>query len=555
MHARIQILIQKMKGSFIRLTPLYARSVALGKRVGWWKLSLAGGVILGILITLVFTGGSEEAPKVERSPRSVTVRSIAELSAEEAPLPVVGTVISQSEAELRSGGAGQIVSLYRELGDYVRAGDIIAEMENGRERAAVLQAEGGVDAAEAQLLKITRGARDEQLSILELNTDSAKSSLASARASAVNTLLSAYATVDETVRRKADQMFSSPETSAPKFNLIVPDAQLTTDLETGRVRMTQMLMRQDSLSQTLAIEGDLTGELVRTEGEVREVKNFLDKLTAALNKAITSESISSSDISSYKTDANASRTSITTTLSSLTSARDTLASKEAALAVAEKNLEQGVEGGQAEDVAAAEAALKQARGNLASARAALEETIVRSPISGTINMLSVKRGDFVTAFVPVATIANNNALEVRAYITETDARDIAVGAHARIEGSQEGIVTRIAPALDPSTKKIEVRIGLEKGDFLNGQAVTVALSRSGIHTSSQKLIVPLSSLKVGVTGNVVFSLNEELRLSPHEVKLGELLGDRVVIEEGVSADLRIVLDARGLKAGDTVMLK
>lgn len=532
------------------------RFVRFGRGFGWWKISLAGGLVLGVLITLLSQGGEEKPPEIERGPRQVDMRTVGELSLSGAPLPVVGIVGSQSEAEVRTESSGQVVRVYRGLGDSVRAGEIVAEMENARERAALLQAEGAYEAAKAALAKVTRGARDEQLAILRATFESAESSLATGKTSAVNTLLSAYATADEAIRRKADQVFSNPDTSAPKFLVTSTDSQLPTDLESERVRIGVFLKRQDAASSALSAADDLRAELLRTEEEVRTIKNFLDKLVAALNKAVSTPSISETTIATYRTDANAARTSINTSLSAISSAREALANRETALEVARKNLEQGVTGGQAEDVASAEAAVKQALGSLAAARASLEKTIIRSPIAGTINLLSIERGDFVSSLTPVMTVANNKTLEITAYVTERDARELAVGGEVAIERGGRGVITRIAPALDPVTKKIEVRVAIQDGNtLLNGEAVTVHLSRSAQRTSETRMVVPLSALKIGVSSVVVFSVDDASRLVPHSVVLGELLGDSVVIEEGVGPELSIVLDARGLKAGEVVSVE
>jgi len=41
-------------------------------------------------------------------------------------------------------------------------------------------------------------------------------------------------------------------------------------------------------------------------------------------------------------------------------------------------------------------------------------------------------------------------------------------------------------------------------------------------------------------------------LVAHEVTLGALLGERVVIASGLTPDMRIVVDARGLREGEKV---
>lgn len=534
----------------------YRSFVRFGKRIGWWKLSAVAGVLIGVVGTLIVRGGPPPVPDVSQGPRSVAVRSVAELSGVASLLPVVGIVTSQSEAEVRTETSGEIIRLYRELGDSVGAGEIIAEMDNSRERAAVLQSEGVADAARAALAKVTRGARDEQVDILESGVASSETSLAAAKTSAVNALLSAYATVDETLRRKTDPMFNNPDSSNPTLIVQTTDSQAAGDAASMRVRLGGTLDRQSALAATISAQDDLEGELNRTAAELREVRTFLDRLALALNRAVASQSTSETTIATYKLDANTARSTISSTISSLTSAVDTLASRRAALTVAQSQLEQGVVGDES-DIAAAEANLKQAQGALAAARANLEKTIVRAPISGTINSLSLERGDFVSAQTPAAIIANNRALEVVAQVTEGDAAELTVGSETSVTGpdgaAYKGIITKIAPAIDPVTKKLEVRIGLsEATPLINGAAVTVELRREAKVTASGPLVIPLSALKIGTSAASIFTVEPDGTLLAHTVTLGTLLGDRVVVVSGLEPSMRIVTDARGLKAGQKV---
>ena len=192
----------------------------------------------------------------------------------------------------------------------------------------------------------------------------------------------------------------------------------------------------------------------------------------------------------------------------------------------------------------------------------LEKTFVRTPISGTLNTLSLKRGDFVSALAPAATISNNTALQVETFITRDDKDEIAIGSIALINGKYNGIVTSIAPGLDPLTRKIKVNIGIEStnANLIHGDSVRISISReSKINEESedkqQRFIVPISTLKVESDHILVFTVLPDNTLSAHKVVEGPLLGDKVVIVEGLTPEMEIVLDARGLRAGDTVILK
>ena len=143
---------------------------------------------------------------------------------------------------------------------------------------------------------------------------------------------------------------------------------------------------------------------------------------------------------------------------------------------------------------------------------------------------------------PVLTVANNGALEVVAYVTQLDVRDIAIGTKVSLDGA-EGVITRIAPALDPATKKIEVRIGISKNaELVNGQSVIVNFTRNAPKTAASKntlLTIPIAALKVGADSMTVFTVSSSSTLVSHIVTIGSLLGDRVEIREGLTLDMEL----------------
>ncbi|MBI5470487.1 efflux RND transporter periplasmic adaptor subunit [Candidatus Kaiserbacteria bacterium] len=526
------------------------RERSLAVRASYAVLSGRQRTYLWILVAVVIGGGifmivhsrGVVVPQEEQVARQVEVKSVAELSSGSASLSVVGTVSSKSEATVRAEKSGEVVSVSHELGDTVSAGTVVAQLENASERAAVLTAQGSVDAASAALAKVKKGTREEQLAILKSNLDTARSG-------AVNTLLTAYAAVDSAVKGTTDPMFSNPTSGQPHFNLLTSNTQAKSNAENMRLLLNPALEREGAVTAKVSTFADLAGELSRSESEVRSVRTFLDAVIVALNAAIANSDFSASTIATYITNASAARTALTTSLSSIASARS-------ALEVAQKTLDQGVTGAQQEDIDAATATLTQAQGALASARANLEKTIIRAPISGTINSFSLKRGDFVQATQAVLTVANNGALEVVAYITEDDAKSIAVGTSVEIEDA-EGSITRIAPALDPLTKKIEVRIGIAKNaGLVNGQSVIISFNRKApVSTAKNTIItIPISALKVGAEDMSVFTVSASSALVSHVVTVGVLLGDRVEIRAGLTPEMEIVTDARGLREGQVVQV-
>ena len=493
-----------------------------------WKVSAAVAAFLAILVGgLIWHAGHSSSSAEDITPtivREVVVKSVAELSGTSATLPVVGTIRSEHEAQIRAESGGSIVSLNNKLGDFVIAGHTIAETENSSQRAALLQAEGALDAAKASV------------PIFETSLDSAKGG-------ALTTLLSAYATVDSAITNTADQMFSNPDSANLQFTPTVANSQAKLNVENMRISLRATLDRETAVKSTLSKNSDLMREFSLAETELRRTRDFTDQLLVALNSAVSSPSLSDATIATYKANVTAARSSLTSSLTAITSAS-------AGIENATNNLN-GNGGGT--DVSSSQAALKQAQGAYNAALANLDKTIIRSPISGSINNLSIHLGDFVSAFQQVAVVSNNGSLEAVTYVTEEDRSSLSVGSVASIEGSATGTIARVAPALDPVNHQIEVRIALPRdAHFANGQSVHIDLSRSNPVSAHGSTRLPISSLKMSSDGTFVFTLNEKNELVAHAIKTGDLSGDTIIILDGVSPDMNIVVDARGLKEGDTV---
>jgi multidrug efflux pump subunit AcrA (membrane-fusion protein) len=125
-----------------------------------------------------------------------------------------------------------------------------------------------------------------------------------------------------------------------------------------------------------------------------------------------------------------------------------------------------------------------------------------------------------------------------------------------IGGNVQGSVVRVAGAVDPITKKAEVRISVPaSAPLVAGQSATLAIERAQRTTESGTISIPLSAVKITPDGTVVFSLGEGNALVARPVELGSLRGAFVEIVSGITLDDSIVTDARGLKEGQVVIVK
>ena len=94
---------------------------------------------------------------------------------------------------------------------------------------------------------------------------------------------------------------------------------------------------------------------------------------------------------------------------------------------------EAVEGSRKEDIAIAQANLKEASANLGMSRVTLDYTVLRAPTAGVITVRQAELGEVVVPGTPVVTLADLDHIWLRAYIAETDL--------GRIRWGQDAIIT------------------------------------------------------------------------------------------------------------------
>lgn len=227
--------------------------------------------------------------------------------------------------------------------------------------------------------------------------------------------------------------------------------------------------------------------------------------------------------------------------------------------MAEENQSQGVTGAQLEDIEVAQAQLDAAQAALAQSVAQLENTRVRAPVTGLVTILTVDLGDFVSAFQDVGLVANEGALEILAFVSPSAVERLVVGGRVLVDRNYEGVITSIALGVDPLKRQVEVRVALVSDDasITNGSRATVEFLNIETQEIDEttSILIPISALKLVGSDAFVFTVNvSDNTLVAHQVELGSVVQASVEIVNGITRETVIVLDARGLNEGDTVIL-
>ncbi|MES2994692.1 MAG: HlyD family efflux transporter periplasmic adaptor subunit [Patescibacteria group bacterium] len=526
--------------NFLRRTALRTRafSVASWRRYRglkkWQQIALA--ILLAVLliagITLLRQDGAHDAGN---QLRTVTLATVGELSGQGDSVSILGTVRSITEADVLAQSGGTVRSVNAKLGGNVPAGYVIASLENSSERAAVLQAEGAYESALA--------AR----SITQVQAANTEESLEEAETSARNTYRTAYTTLDSLLTNEAQSFFSGTSIS-PVLNI--------SGGSNASVRSEFSALRRDEMQAwRYALDTSSTKNPEALLAEAERITNRTSAFLVDLSRIAAPASSGATAI--QKANLAAARADVDGLLATLSAERDALRAAQAAEAVAGHQTDS-----RSGEVASADASVKTALGGLRAAQAQLEKTVVRAPIGGQVNFLPIRVGDYVTAFTHVATVAQNGALEIVAYVGEDDRALLAAGTKVTVEDDIPGIVTSIAPALDPTTKLIEVHVAVDAasaGGIVNGQSVRIALpnqapKKEEVGVPAGPALLPLSAVKLSGDKRIVFTVDAEGALIANEVEVFEVRGDRIEVRTNLPLELRIVTDARGLAAGQKVTI-
>ncbi len=276
------------------------------KRRGFGWKGIVLGIVLGVIVSgfVGRLGGSREEESTPATPteetavpqqpsRAVTVVEI-EPQAIAKTLEVVGTVAAADLISVSSQRTGlQITNLLVDEGDFVQAGQVLAQLNNDTLRAELLQAKAQETQAAARLAELAVGARPEEIARAEEQIAQAKAAIARAEADfdlaqqrlnrnqeLLNSGAIAADTLDETRSRRdsaqaslnqnqaslreAEQRLLELQRGTRREVLLQAEAQLKqaeaqVNLVTTRLQETQILApRSGKIIEKFAQVGDLT---------------------------------------------------------------------------------------------------------------------------------------------------------------------------------------------------------------------------------------------------------------------------------------------------------
>ena len=191
------------------------------------------------------------------------------------------------------------------------------------------------------------------------------------------------------------------------------------------------------------------------------------------------------------------------------------------------------------------AALETAKLNVQSAKAALDATQIYAPVDGTIMSVSAQLGDNVSSSA-IIVMGDLSQLYVKTYVDESDYQMFQVGNAAEViftalpDQVFRGKVTEVDPALDTSSGSAVVsglvQLDPAKAKLLMGMSASVTVIAG---QAQNAVLIPLTALHQSAPGKYTVMVRKNGQFSPVDVEVG--------LKDLVNAQI-----TSGLQPGDVV---
>lgn len=186
--------------------------------------------------------------------------------------------------------------------------------------------------------------------------------------------------------------------------------------------------------------------------------------------------------------------------------------------------------------------LVAAESRMTASRWKYENTVVRSPMTGTVNNRFIEVGSLLAPNVPLFEIVDDRALKIVCHVPESMAGLISKGMRVRatysnMSGSEfTGIVKNVAVKADRGFN-YPVEIVLDPDDNLHiGMYLKVEFPGSVERTG---ILVPRKCI-VGSAKSAALFIVSDGKAQRREVKLGKMVGDRIEVLGGIIPGEKVI---------------
>jgi len=493
-------------------------------------------VVIGVLILAVVGSGLYFYFRPRENSSSKFITAKVQRGDIERTLSFSGNTELLNEVNVTPRIGGRVAQIYVKVGDHVEKDEDLLKIDVPDLDNQIAQARINLENAKLKLDQLQEGPSQEELRTLQLSIERAKLDLKRAE----DNLASTQRNVTLTSSLAEDTVASAQrrlEEAQKNLSLIKDSASLSVE-----IAQTQLNQAQDDLdnADNSAIYETLKRNVEAAEQRIDQAK------TQASQQIFTAES----QVTAAEDALRQAKLSLEQRKQQnedlLREAQAGLQAAQLALESAQAQLDLRTAPVSSTSLSMQEKMIEQARLTLDNLLEQQESTILRAPVSGTVISISPQVGDFVTSNVRLITIANTQAMEIKAFVPEVNIGFLSAKMSAKVKSDAFPDQTFKASlqAIDPVPTILQGVVNYTAHFLIEGEnplkpGLTVDLELT-VAQSKNTLLVPRSALrKEGNTYYVSVLRNDKVEDIP--VTVGVMNELQAEIKEGLSEGEEVII--------------
>lgn len=413
------------------------------------KYLIPGGIVLALILA---AGGFYYWQQTTAAAGATTTRQTATVAQGPLTASVSGAGnISAPETSNLSFGVGDVsvTEVNVQVGDLVKAGDVLAKATAGQYDDAVKNAELTLQSAQASLEELQAPATETELATAQAQVNAAQASYDSAVAS-LNDLKDGSDSLD--VQAAQASLASAQE----NYKAAVAKSEMTDQqiivaraaLETARINLESAqasynaIAWQDNATSSSAAKELQTATIAYESAKASYDLNLAEINNSALRAAEATLASAKSNVNTFTAGA---------TTQELATGQAAVDSAEASLLQAKTSLQELRDGATRQELLSAQASVNSAQTALEDAQSTLDSASIVAPFDGVISTVSTFVEQKATAGNTVIGLVNTNKLQTQVTLSEVDVAAIKAGQNVELtfdamgDAVYPGVVTAVSP--------------------------------------------------------------------------------------------------------------
>lgn len=447
-------------------------------------IGVLAAAAIGIISFLVLSSGRQSVSAQDQQTAPIERRTL------KTTIETTGTIEPEDEVLLSFGMSGSVSQILVQVGDEVRTGDVLAQLDTTDLENQIARQEQSLIVQQATYDQLTAEPTALEIAQAQANVASAQSQLAQAQ-----TNLETAANNEIINCSSLENALLELESATEDYNDYIidgyrMDATFIPDPDSDAGQQLRTVQSNYDVAQA---QCDETTPISQLEAAVTAAQASVDQAQAALDELLS--------------------------------------------------------GPTKEELASAQAQLDQARLQLEDARASLEKAVIVAPFDGIVASIQITRGQQVNANTTAITLVDVAQLHINVSVDELDIAQVAVGQEAVISPdaldgqTMAGIVSRIAPSSTTVDGVVtyEVRVDITEDLRLPVRVGMTTDVEIVIGSLEDALVVPTEAIQRDGQNEFVEVRNADNSLTQVAINSGVTIDGFTVVEGDLTEGLTVII--------------